>query len=301
MSTKRRALTGVLLLDKPAGLSSTSALGRAKWIFQAEKAGHTGTLDPFATGLLPICFGEAAKFARFMLDADKGYRATLRLGETTPTGDTESEPDESREVNVDVEKVRNVLTTFLGPQTQIPPMHSALKQDGVPLYKLARKGIEVNREARAITVESLEFVSLNDNVLIIDTRVSKGTYIRVLAKDIGEALGCGAHLTALRRTSTGGFALAEALTLEQLEALTPDNRDATLRAPDALCPGLSTIVLDAASSKSFGHGQVITGRPEVAGEFRIYADSGRFLGIGVISGPGQGAATLTAVRLMSGG
>ena len=301
MSTKRRALTGVLLLDKPAGLSSTSALGRAKWIFQAEKAGHTGTLDPFATGLLPICFGEAAKFARFMLDADKGYRATLRLGETTPTGDTESQPDERREVNVDVEKVRSVLTTFLGAQTQIPPMHSALKQDGVPLYKLARRGIEVPREARAIAVDSLEFISLIDNSLVIDTRVSKGTYIRVLAEDIGEALGCGAHLTALRRTSTGGFPLADALTLEQLEGLSPDDRDATLRAPDALCPALPAIALDAASSKAFGHGQVIGGRIEAAGEFRIYADDGRFLGIGVIAAAGHDQAMLTAVRLMSGG
>ncbi len=299
MSTKRRALTGVLLLDKPAGLSSTSALGRAKWIFQAEKAGHTGTLDPFATGLLPICFGEAAKFARFMLDADKGYRATLRLGETTPTGDTESEPDERREVNVDVEKVRSVLTTFLGPQTQIPPMHSALKQDGVPLYKLARKGIEVVREARAITVDALDFVSLDGQELVVDAQVSKGTYIRVLAEDIGEVLGCGAHLTALRRTSTGGFSLADALTLEQLEALGAEQRDARLLAPDALCLAVPAITLDAVASKAFGHGQVIAISDQLAGEFRIYADDGRFLGIGMIAGA-DNRATLTAVRLMSG-
>ncbi|HEX9390807.1 MAG TPA: tRNA pseudouridine(55) synthase TruB [Usitatibacteraceae bacterium] len=299
MSTKRRALTGVLLLDKPAGLSSTSALGRARWIFQAEKAGHTGTLDPFATGLLPICFGEAAKFARFMLDADKGYRATLKLGERTPTGDTESTPCELREVNVDEAKIRAVLATFLGPQTQIPPMHSALKQGGVPLYKLARKGIEVERAARAITIDSLEFVSLDGQQLVIDTRVSKGSYIRVLAEDIGEALGCGAHLTALRRTSTGGFSLADASTLEELEGLAAEQRDGRLRAPDALCPALPAITLDAVDSKAFGHGQVLAVPDPGSGEFRVYAGDGRFLGIGTVAAAGD-RATLTPLRLMSG-
>ncbi len=299
MASTRRALTGVLLLDKPAGLSSTSALGRARWIFQAQKAGHTGTLDPFATGLLPICFGEASKFARFMLDADKGYRATLKLGERTPTGDTESAPCETREVKVDADRIRAVLAAFLGPQTQIPPMHSALKQDGVPLYRLARKGIEVEREARAITVDALDFVSLDGVELVIDTRVSKGTYIRVLAKDIGEALGCGAHLTGLRRTSTGGFSLEDARTLEQLETMTVEQRDGLLRAPDALCPALPAIQLNAADGKAFGHGQVINVQEAQSGEFRVYAPDGRFLGIGTIDALANGRA-LTPLRLMSG-
>jgi tRNA pseudouridine55 synthase len=300
MDNQRRALTGVLLLDKPAGLSSTSALGRAKWLFQAEKAGHTGTLDPFATGLLPICFGEAAKFARFMLDADKGYRATLRLGERTPTGDTESEPCERRMVKVNPEMLRSTLARFLGPQTQIPPMHSALKQGGVPLYKLARKGIEVTREARAIVVSRIEFIALQEHSLVIDTVVSKGTYVRVLAEDIGEALGCGAHLTALRRTSTGGFDLADAISLEQLAELDPVSRDRVLRPPDSLCPELPDIQLDAVSSKAFGHGQVISGRTENPAEYRIYAADHRFLGIGAIAAVNGGMGTLTALRLMSG-
>ena len=192
MKAPRRAISGVLLLDKHAGLSSNTAVGWAKRLFNADKAGHTGTLDPFATGLLPICFGEAAKFARFMLDAEKGYRATLKLGQKSSTGDTEGEIIETRAVNVDIDKVNAVLAKFIGAQTQIPPMHSALKQGGVPLYKLARQGLEVDRPPRDINVIALNAVSLARDELVIDTLVSKGTYIRVLAEDIGEALGCGA-------------------------------------------------------------------------------------------------------------
>ena len=195
MKIIRRTVSGVLLLDKHAGLSSNTAVGWSKRLFNAEKAGHTGTLDPFATGLLPICFGEAAKFARFMLDAEKSYRATLKLGQKSSTGDTEGEIIETRTVTVDMQKVNAILAKFIGPQTQIPPMHSALKQGGVPLYKLARQGLEVERPARDIKVISLNAVSLNGDELVIDTAVSKGTYIRVLAEDIGEALGCGAYLT----------------------------------------------------------------------------------------------------------
>ena len=219
MKIPRRAISGVLLLDKHADLSSNTAVGWAKRLFNAEKAGHTGTLDPFATGLLPICFGEAAKFARFMLDAKKAYRATLKLGQKSSTGDTEGEIVETRKVDVDREKVNAVLAKFVGAQTQIPPMHSALKRDGVPLYKLARQGLEVERAPRHINVLALSAISLDGNELVIDTLVSKGTYIRVLAEDIGEALGCGAHLTALRRSASGGFGLEQAVTLEALDGM----------------------------------------------------------------------------------
>jgi tRNA pseudouridine55 synthase len=291
----RRAISGVLLLDKPAGLSSTNALGRAKRLFQAEKGGHTGTLDPFATGLLPLCFGEATKFSRFMLDADKTYRATLKLGSRTPTGDSESAPFEDRIVDVNNEKIENVLARFRGAQSQIPPMYSALKQDGVPLYKLARKGVEVEREARAINISRLDAISCSGQELVIDTRVSKGTYIRVLAEDIGEALGCGAHLIALRRTSTASYSVNGALTLEQLEALALAARDPHLQSVDSLCAALPKITLNPASSAGFRHGRVVEVSASITGEARVYSDENRFLGVGVVS-----AQQLTPVRLMSG-
>jgi tRNA pseudouridine55 synthase len=294
---QRRALTGVLLLDKPVGLSSTSALGRARWLYQAEKAGHTGTLDPFATGLLPLCFGEATKFSRFMLDAEKSYRATLKLGSRTPSGDTETAPFETRAVNVSTALAESVLARFLGPQTQIPPMHSALKQDGVPLYKLARKGLEVERAARHIDVLSLDLISLDGDCMIVDCRVSKGTYIRVLAEDIGEALGCGAHLTGLRRTATGGYSIAEAVTLDELEAMSLIERDQRLKTCESLCEALPAIALNSASSLAFGHGQVVEIAPATPGEYQIRGADGRFLGIAQVE-IGRPDA-LKAVRLMS--
>jgi tRNA pseudouridine55 synthase len=293
----RRALTGVLLLDKPVGLSSTTALGRARWLYQAEKAGHTGTLDPFATGLLPLCFGEATKFSRFMLDAEKSYTATLKLGSRTLSGDTETAPFETRPVNATAEQVQITLKKFLGAQTQVPPMHSALKQDGVPLYKLARQGLEVERASRHINVVSLAMVSLNVDVLVIECRVSKGTYIRVLAEDIGEALGCGAHLTGLRRTSTGGFMIADAVTLDQLENMSLAERDKRLQICESLCAALPLIALNAAPSIEFGHGRVVQIGTAAAGEFRVRAHDGRFLGIGAVDGARP--SELKPVRLMA--
>ena len=290
-----------MLLDKHAGLSSNTAVGWSKRLFNAEKAGHTGTLDPFATGLLPICFGEAAKFARFMLEAQKGYRATLRLGFTSSTGDTEGEIAERTFVGVDSGVVSQVLTQFMGAQTQIPPMHSALKRDGVPLYKLARQGLEVERVPRPVHVYALDVVSLSGNELVIDTLVSKGTYIRVLAEDIGEALGCGAYLTGLRRTVTGGFDLQSALTLEQLDAMTREQRDATLLAPDSLAHALPLQVLDVAQAKALLCGQT----PRVSSplgdglECRTYTESGEFLGVATTSQADGGSTILTALRLMA--
>ena len=304
MKLPRRAISGVLLLDKHAGLSSNTAVGWAKRLFNAEKAGHTGTLDPFATGLLPICFGEAAKFSRFMLDAEKAYRATLRLGQKSSTGDTEGEIIATRTVDVDMQKINATLAKFNGPQTQMPPMHSALKLGGVPLYKLARQGIEVERAPRDINVISLCAVSLNDDELVIDTLVSKGTYIRVLAEDIGEALGCGAYLTALRRTATGGFGLAQAVTLEALDAMTLAQRDEALLRPDSLAMALPEIYLDAVAAKSLQNGQNprVPSPPCAATEaalYRAYDNKGAFLGVATASDADATGTTLTALRLMA--
>jgi len=306
---KRRAITGVLLLDKPAGISSTNALGRAKWLFRAEKGGHTGTLDPFATGLLPLCFGEATKFSRFMLDADKTYLATLKLGSRTPTGDTESEPFEDRAINVDLEKIHQTLSKFVGSQNQIPPMHSALKRDGVALYKLARQGIEVEREPRAITIFAINFVSFDGVFLVIETKVSKGTYIRVLAEDIGEALGCGAHLTALRRTATAGYSVNDAATLEALENLNLEQRDQLLK-PDSLCLALPHIILDKNEELIFCNGGWLSAPHERmavanentpnANEYNIYSEGGRFLGVAEIT-LAHPEPRLISVRLMATG
>jgi tRNA pseudouridine55 synthase len=230
----RRAVHGVLLLDKPAGLSSNAALQVAKRLYRAEKAGHTGTLDPLASGLLPLCFGAATKFAQVSLDADKRYLATLHLGVTTTTGDAEGEVVAARPVTATPELVRAACARFTGAIDQVPPMHSALKRDGRPLYAYARAGIEIERAARAVTVHSIDIVDGRDAVWTLDVRCSKGTYIRTLAVDVGEALGCGAHLGALRRTGCGALDVAAAVSLERLEALSESDRDAALLPTDAL-------------------------------------------------------------------
>ncbi|HEY2976861.1 MAG TPA: tRNA pseudouridine(55) synthase TruB, partial [Burkholderiaceae bacterium] len=213
----RRALHGVLLLDKPVGLSSNDALQKAKRLYRAEKAGHTGTLDPLASGLLPICFGAATKFSQVSLDADKAYRATLKLGQTTTTGDAEGEVTRQRPVQVDRAAIDAACARFSGEIEQVPPMHSALKKDGRALYEYARNGIEVERAPRRVTIHAIAIVDWHDDALVIDVSCSKGTYIRTLAEDIGEALGCGAHLSALRRIGSGALRVEQAVTLEQLQ------------------------------------------------------------------------------------
>jgi tRNA pseudouridine55 synthase len=230
----KRAVHGVLLLDKPLGLSSNDALQKAKRLFRAEKAGHTGTLDPLATGLLPLCFGAATKFSQVSLDADKRYTATLKLGVTTTTGDAEGEPVKTRKVDVNAADVTAACAKFIGQIDQVPPMHSALKRDGKALYEYARAGIEVEREPRRITIHSITLMGGLHDQWMIDVSCSKGTYIRTLAEDIGEALGCGAHLTALRRTGSGPLTLDGAVTLEQLADMTEPQRDAMLRDADSL-------------------------------------------------------------------
>ncbi|MDC6169889.1 tRNA pseudouridine(55) synthase TruB [Paucibacter sp. XJ19-41] len=230
----RRAVHGVLLLDKPLGLSSNDALQKAKWLLRAEKAGHTGTLDPLATGLLPLCFGAATKFSQVSLDADKAYDAVLRLGLTTTTGDAEGEVLEQREVAVTAEQIVAALAALSGEIEQKPPMYSALKHEGRPLYEYARAGIEVERPTRRVTIHSIDMLDWQHDTLSLRVRCSKGTYIRTLAEDLGKILGCGASLGALRRIGSGPLSVAQAISLDALAALTETEREALLRPPDAL-------------------------------------------------------------------
>lgn len=252
---KRAPIHGVLLLDKPEGMSSTQALAKAKWLLNAEKAGHTGTLDPFATGLLPLCFGEATKFASDLLDADKIYEATIRLGIKTTTGDPEGEVLETREVNVQRAQIESVLEKFRGPIDQVPPMYSALKRDGKPLYAYAREGKTLEREARAVIIHALELVSFASPDIQIRVRCSKGTYIRVLGEDIGHALGTGAHLIALRRIGVGNLLIADAMTIDALAALSETDRKSSLLPADSLLSELIPVVLPPELANRFMQGQ----------------------------------------------
>jgi tRNA pseudouridine55 synthase len=252
---QRRPVHGVLLLDKPLGWSSNDALQKVKWLLRAEKAGHTGTLDPLATGVLPLCFGAAAKFSQLQLDADKEYEATALLGTKTSTGDAEGEVIAVRHVNVTTEDIGRVLPRFTGPILQTPPMHSALKKDGKALYEYARAGIEVEREARAVTIFILKVglspVGSGQEAIEMIVKCSKGTYIRTLGEDIGEALGCGAHLTRLRRTATGNFTVSQCVTLEALEAMTEEERQACLLPVDALLERHTAVTLDSENAGRF--------------------------------------------------
>jgi tRNA pseudouridine55 synthase len=251
---KRRPVHGVLLLDKPIGLSSNDALQKAKWLLRAEKAGHTGTLDPLATGLLPLCFGAATKFSQLHLDADKRYEAVAALGVKTTTGDAEGDVLERREVKVTDELLQSVLQHFRGAIAQIPPMHSALKKDGKALYEYARAGIEVERIARQVTIFELAGGLCGNHSIKIIVKCSKGTYIRTLGEDMGEMLGCGAHLSSLRRIGTGGFDVGQCVTLEALEAMTEDERLACLLPVESLLEGHARVTLDAENAARFLNG-----------------------------------------------
>ena len=253
--TPRRDLHGVLLLDKPLGWSSNDALQKAKGLLRALKGGHTGTLDPLATGLLPLCFGAATKFAQASLDADKRYRATILLGQRTTTGDGEGEVVERRDVDVGLEQLRRACAGLTGAQQQKAPMHSAVKHQGRALYEYARKGVEIDRPARDVTVHALEIVEWASPCVVVDVRCSKGTYIRTLAEDLGRSLGCGATLQALRRTGSGALDLREALTIEQLSAMDEDARAARLLPPDVLLAGWPEVELPADEAGRFLSGQ----------------------------------------------
>ncbi|MEF9414836.1 tRNA pseudouridine(55) synthase TruB [Ralstonia sp. SM1864_UCD524_TZ4] len=255
----RRDVHGVLLLDKPIGWSSNDALIRAKRLLWAKKAGHTGTLDPLATGLLPLCFGEATKFSQDLLEADKTYETVVRLGIRTSTADAEGEVLSERPVAVTPEQLRAAIGRFVGEIDQVPPMHSALKKDGKPLYEYARAGQTVERAARRVTIRAIDVLAtdLDAAAPTVTLRVccSKGTYIRTLGEDLGEALGCGAHLVALRRTQVGSLTLDGAVTLEALEAASEVQRAALLAPVDALLQTLPRVELGAEDSRRFLHGQ----------------------------------------------
>lgn len=281
----RRLLDGVLLLDKPIGLSSNDALIRAKRLYLAKKAGHTGTLDPLATGLLPLCFGEATKFSQDLLEADKTYEATMRLGIRTTTGDAEGEALETREVAADRAAIEAVLPRFLGEIVQVPPMYSALKRDGKPLYEYARAGQTVEREGRQVTIHALDLLACALPDVTFRVTCSKGTYVRTLAEDIGEALGCGAHLVALRRTGVGALTLEHAVTLDALSDAEAAERDAWLQPVDALLSTFARVALDADEAKRFRHGQrlrlaaALAVGVEEGARVRVYDEAERLLGV----------------------
>lgn len=274
----RLPINGVLLLDKPVGWSSNDALIKVKRLMNAIKAGHTGTLDPFATGLLPLCFGEATKFSADLLDADKTYQTVVHLGVTTNTGDTEGEMIATHEVSVNEQDIHAVLGKFRGDILQVPPMYSALKRDGKPLYEYAREGITLEREARPVTIYLLEFVQYNAPFLTLNVRCSKGTYIRVLGEDIGNALGCGAHLNALRRTHVGHLVLENTVTLDQLIEMEEAQRHALLAPVDALLSSFPEVILNEDLARRFLQGQRISlakeavMHPAELGRVRVYRE-----------------------------
>ena len=274
---QRRPVHGVLLLDKPLGLSSNQALQKAKWLLRAEKAGHTGTLDPLATGVLPLCFGAATKFSQQHLDADKVYETTVRLGRKTSTADAEGELIAERAVTCTLGQVVEVLDRFMGLIRQVPPMHSALKKDGKALYEYARDGETVEREAREVVIHELDMldVQLQGDAPFLRLRVacSKGTYIRTLGEDIGEALGCGGHLTALRRVATGPFGQAQCLTLPQLEAMSEGERVLALQPIECLLPGHTPVTLDADNAGRFLSGLRRRGHWTDAEQVSVFGDS----------------------------
>ena len=286
---RSRDVSGVLLLDKPSGITSHAALRAAQRLYGASKAGHTGTLDPLATGLLPACFGDATRFAHVLLDAEKTYRAHVLLGVTTSTGDLEGEVTGRTPVAVTRGDVVAALRRFTGEIMQVPPMYSAIKQDGQPLYKLARAGHVVPRAPRRVVVTELSLTGMTERELDLQIACSKGTYIRVLAEDIGRELGCGACLSALRRMSVGSLALADgAHPLPALEAMTPEQRDAVLLPPDALVASLPRYDLDAGEVRRITSGQSVerAGIPGT-GLTRVYGPDRRFLGLAEVTDLGR--------------
>lgn len=292
-----KPLDGIVLLDKPLGLSSNAALQRTKRIFNARKAGHTGSLDPLATGVLPVCFGEATKVSSFLLDSDKRYTTTAALGETTSTGDKEGDVLQVRDIpGLSTDTIEAVLAEFRGDIEQIPPMHSALKHEGTPLYKLARQGVSIERKVRHVHIYELNLVSFTDDSITLDVKCSKGTYIRTLVQDIGERLGCGAHLSYLRRTEVTPFASHTIYTLEALEAhAEAGTLSDTLLSVDAAIPHWPMLALSESDTKRLCNGLKVE-RDDVpdAPGIRLYDPAGKFLGVGQRHASGQ----LAAKRLM---
>ena len=278
MKRKGRVVDGVLLLDKPYAMTSNAALQTARCLLNAQKAGHTGTLDPLASGLLALTFGEATKFSADLLHADKSYIAGIKLGQKTTTGDLEGDFLQTRPVRVNRADIEKTLNAFRGDILQVPPMFSALKRDGKTLYDLAREGVSIEREARSVRIEKLEILEFADELLTVEVTCSKGTYIRVLAEDIGEALGCGAHLASLRRTKVGALSLEDAVTLQALETMSVDERLATLKPLDALMQTLPAVHLSENDRVRFCHGQRLAlGLPSCP-RVRVYGPDEQMVG-----------------------
>lgn len=275
-------LHGVLLLDKPTGLTSNAAVQRVRHLLCAHKAGHTGSLDPLASGVLPICLGEATKLAGYLLDTDKRYRTTIRLGVTTDTADATGQVIATAPIPpLDAALLESVLAGFRGTIDQVPPMYSALKQGGVRLYELARRGIQVERQSRRLDIHELRLVNFTADSLELDVHCSKGTYIRVLAEDIGHALSCGAHMEALRRTAVGPWTLSQACPLQALEALTPDERLSRIAPMDLLVPDFPRVDCDDPLRTRLQQGQVMAAPAVLTdGLVRLYDSKGSFFGIG---------------------
>ncbi|MCQ4315040.1 tRNA pseudouridine(55) synthase TruB [Stutzerimonas zhaodongensis] len=288
----RRAVSGIILLDKPRGFTSNAALQKVRWLLNAEKAGHTGSLDPLATGVLPLCFGEATKFSQYLLDADKGYETVAQLGVTTTTADAEGEVIERKPVTATQAQFEALLPQFRGDLLQVPPMYSALKRDGQPLYKLARAGEVVEREPRSVTIARLDLLSFEADRARLAVACSKGTYIRTLVEDIGHALGCGAHVAELRRTQAGPFDLSQTVSLEELERVHGEGGaeavDAFLKPVDSGLEHWPLLQLSEHSSFYWLHGQPVRA-PEAPkfGMLRVQDHNGRFIGIGEVSDDGR--------------
>ena len=283
-----RDIHGVFLLDKPQGMSSNDIMQKVKRIFQANKAGHTGALDPLATGMLPICLGEATKFSQFLLDADKRYLVTAKLGERTDTSDAEGQIVETRDVNVETSEILTALEQFRGDILQVPTMFSALKHNGKPLYEYARQGITVEREARPITIFELNFIEYNAPYLTLEVHCSKGTYIRTLVDDLGEVLGCGAHVTMLRRTAVADYPTEKMLDWNALQALAEAQDlallDALLLPMDTAVAKLPALTLNESQTQGIGFGQRVKfdNPNRLQGQVRLFSHENRFLGVAVI-------------------
>lgn len=281
ISRRKRALNGVLLLDKDSGMSSNSALQRARFLYGAAKAGHTGVLDPLATGLLPVCFGEATKFAQYLLDADKAYIATLQLGVATSTGDTEGEVVAAADTSITLEQIQAAITAFSGEISQTPPMYSAIKHQGKPLYEYARAGITIERKSRQVTIYQIDLLEFAFPRLVISVRCSKGTYIRTLAEDMARHMGTVAHLTTLRRIATAGFAIEDTYSLAAISSADEVTRDNWLLPCDVLVQHFTAVTLTDKDILQLQHGIAVHSEQNYGTmcPLRIYAANGRFIGL----------------------
>jgi len=286
-----RDVDGILLLDKPTGISSNQALQDIRFLFKANKAGHTGSLDPLASGVLPVCFGEATKFSNFLLEASKSYRASCTLGKTTSTGDAEGEITSQSTVRVNADDVCRAIGQFIGKVEQIPPMYSAVKQGGQRLYKLARRGQEVERKPRHVVIYSLTIISFIDNVIDIDVRCSKGTYIRTLAEDIGKVLGCGAYLSRLQRTRAEPFQIADCYSFDQLRNISAkgvDSLDRCLLPVNSALVELPEFIVDTLAANYLKQGQSVQiDSPVPSGLLSLVTENGQFIGIGQVDSDGK--------------